>query len=78
MRTKIRHPLADQISIVENEWVSCIPGESSEIAFFWRGQWVNDSIEPFTEYHDKTDGDTSVYTFVPNELIEAFLDENKA
>ena len=77
MRIKIRHPLATHISIVDHSMAMARQGLSSEVAFFWRGQWVNEPIEPFADYHDRSDGDTSVYGYVPNDLIDAFLAETR-
>lgn len=74
-RVKIRHPKADEISIIDHEYAYCGEG-TSEIAFFLNGKWVTERIEPFSEYIDTIGGDTAVYGWVPNELIEAFLDEN--
>jgi len=77
MRTKIRHPKADTISIVD-EWGIL---DRKEIAFFQKGECVLEPIEPFADYHDGADEmeySTSVYRYVPIALIEAFLDENKA
>ena len=78
MLIKINHPKADSISIQDSEFHWCRPGFSSEIAFFKRGSWVTEPIEPFADYHDGSVGDTAVYSYVPNTLIDAFLDENRA
>lgn len=75
---RITHPLADEISVQGSEFHYCRPGVSSEIAFFHQGSWVITPIEPFADYHDGSIGDTAVYSYVPNELIRAFLDENGA
>lgn len=75
MRYKIKHPMADQISVVNHSFAYA--GENtSEIAFFLRGEWVTEPIEPFADYHDGSDWDTAVYAYVPNDLIQAFLAEN--
>lgn len=78
-KVKIKHPLADTLSIATG------PGayagmHTSEIAFFKNNEWVVTPIEPFADYHDESpaDADTAVYPYVPNELIEAFIDENQA
>jgi hypothetical protein len=76
MIVKIDHPKADEISIQQSEFHYCRPGISSEIAFFYKGSWVTEPIEPFADYHDGAIADTAVYSYVPNELIFAFLDEN--
>jgi len=78
-KEKINHPMADTIS-VSNGWGSYGGVSTSEIAFFLNGEWVVNPIEPFADYHDgsPSDADTAVYPYVPNDLIDAFLDENKA
>ncbi len=76
-RYPISHPLADIISVVTG--MHSYSGENtSEVAFFSKGSWVVTPIEPFADYHDGSpmDADTAVYPWVPNELIEAFLQEN--
>jgi hypothetical protein len=76
-KVKIKHPSADIISIITGE--GAYAGENtSEIAFFSKGNWVITPIEPFADYHDGSpnDADTAVYPWVPNSLIEAFLEEN--
>lgn len=77
MRIKINHPLVDTISII-TDYGSYSGANTSEIAFFWRGQWATNPIEPFTKYMDSPDCDNPVYTWVPNEVIDAFLDEYRA
>jgi hypothetical protein len=76
-KIKIKHPNADTISISTGG--GAYAGmHTSEIAFFRRGQWVVTPIEPFADYHDgsPSDAPSAVYPYVPNELIDAFLDEN--
>ena len=75
---RITHPLADEISVQDSEYHYCRTGLSSEIAFFHKGEWVIEPIEPFADYADAAAGDTRVYCYVPNALIRAFLDENNA
>ena len=79
MRYKIKHPMADTISVV-NALGTYSGTNSSEVAFFHKGEWVVTPIEPFADYHDGSpdDADTAVYPWVPNDLINAFLEENKA
>jgi hypothetical protein len=74
---KIKHPLADTISISTGEGIYS-GGATSEIAFFLNNKWVVTPIEPFADYHDgsPSDSSTAVYPWVPNELIEAFILEN--
>jgi hypothetical protein len=76
-KVKIQHPMADTVSIVSGG-IAYAGGNTSEIAFFLNGEWVVNPIEPFADYHDgsPSDADTAVYPYVPNELIDAFLDEN--
>ena len=77
-RVKIKHPNADIISIIDSE-IGCSGLNTSEIAFFLKGEWVVTPIEPFAEYHDgsPSDADTAVYLYVPNELVDAFISENR-
>lgn len=77
-KVKIKHPLADTLSISTGKGV--YNGEdTSEIAFFCKGNWVVVPIEPFAAYHDgsPSDASTAVYGWVPNELIDAFIAENR-
>lgn len=74
MRYSIKHPMADTISVV-NHTLAYAGENTSEIAFFLRGEWVTEPIEPFAKYHDGCEG-TAVYGWVPNALIDAFLAEN--
>ena len=71
---KLNHPMADKISIIDHEHAYATQGISSEIAFFKGKNWVLDIIEPFSEYADGMAGDTRVYGWVPNELIDSFLE----
>lgn len=74
---KIKHPQADRLSIATGK--GAYAGENtSEIAFFLKNEWVITPIEPFAAYHDgsPSDSDTAVYPWVPNDLIQAFLEEN--
>ena len=71
--------MADQISISTGQ--GAYDGDnSSEIAFFKNKDWVVIPIPEFATYHDGSDSiaDTAVYPYVPNELIEKFLDEYRA
>jgi len=71
---KINHPLADRIS-VQNSPSHYAGKNSSEVAFFHHGVFVTQPIEPFTQYSDGVASDTLVYAWVPNEIIETFLEE---
>ena len=75
MRYKIKHPMADTISVV-NHSIAYAGKNSSEVAFFLRGEWVTEPIEPFADYHDGSELDSAVYGWVPNKLTDAFLAEN--
>jgi hypothetical protein len=75
MRYKIKHPMADTISVV-NHSLAYAGKNSSEVAFFHKGEWVVTPIEPFADYHDGSDSDSAVYGWVPNKLIDAFLADN--
>ena len=82
MRTKqhirINHEMADAISVQDSPYHMCRPGVSSEIAFFLNGEFVVEPIEPFADYHDGGHYDTAVYGWVPNKLIENFLEVYRA
>lgn len=71
MKTKIKHPNADAISVIYE-----YNGEEDvrEIAFFLKGKWVTEPIEPFTDYFEQGQ-DTAVYRYVPLNLVNAFLEE---
>jgi hypothetical protein len=71
---KINHPLADRIS-VQNSPSHYASENSSEVAFFHHGVFVTTPIEQFAQYSDAEAGDTRVYPWVPNEIIEQFLEE---
>lgn len=75
MKYHINHPMADSVSVVSHTFAYA--GEdSSEIAFFQDGEWVTDIIEPFEPYADLPAGDTLVYGWVPNAIIDAFILEH--
>ena len=78
MRHTINHPMADSISVQQTTRHLCTPWESSEIAFFSKGKWVTKVIPEFAEYAEYSSGDTRVYGWVPNELIESFLETYNA
>ena len=75
-KIKINHPMADTISISIGE--GAYGGENtSEIAFFRNNDWQVIAIPDFAIYHDgsSSNADTAVYPYVPNELIEKFLNK---
>ena len=78
-RVKINHPMADTISISIGDGV--YNGENtSEIAFFRNNDWQVIAIPDFAIYHDgsSSNADTAVYPYVPNELIDEFLNKYRA
>ena len=75
-RIAITHSDADMMSIAKG--VGAYHNESSsEIAFFLKGEWVVPPIQYFADYHEAC-LDTAIYPWVPNELIESFLDKYRA
>ena len=74
---KINHPLATNMS-VQNSPSHYASENTSEVAFFNRGVFVTTIIEPFAEYADGEAGDTLVYGWVPNEIIDEFLETYRA
>lgn len=79
MRYKIKHPMADTMSVIDHS-LAYSGKKSSELAFFHRGEWIVRPIPEFAQYHDGTpeDHDTAVYPWVPNELIKSFLEKYSA
>ena len=77
-KVKIKHPNADTLSISVGHGTYS-DENTSEIAFFLKGEWVVTPIEPFADYHDgsPSDSSTAVYLYVPNELVDAFISENR-
>ena len=73
-RINITHSDADTMSIAKGVGAYS-DASSSEIAFFLKGEWVVPPIEYFAAYHDGFTTTTAVYGWVPNELIESFLDK---
>lgn len=70
---KINHPLADRIS-VQNSPMHHAGKNSSEVAFFRNGIFQTAIIEEFAEYASDSAGDTRVYDWVPNDLIDEFIE----
>ena len=75
---KLNHPMANKISIIDHEHAYARQGSTSEIAFFMDKDWVTEIIEPFGAYADLPAGDTLVYGWVPNEILDSFLKEYAA
>lgn len=74
----INHPLADSIS-VQNSSFHYANDECSELAFFKNGEFVLEIIPEFKGYEvDNFGSDTLVYSLVPDELVEKFLDQYRA
>ena len=71
MKHLIKHPMADEISVLEGEVALCDEGQV-EIAFFKDGEWVLEPVGPFSEYFYPSDR-TAVYANVPRELVDLFL-----
>lgn len=75
---KINHPLANKMS-VQNSSHHHSTEDTSEIAFFLHNKFQTIVIKEFADYSDGAiGGDTLVYGYVPNELIESFLNEYRA
>ena len=77
-KVKINHIMADTISISTGQ--GAYDGENtSEIAFFKNKDWQVIPIPEFAIYHDGSSSvaDTAVYPYVPNELIDTFLEKYK-
>jgi len=72
-RIAITHNDADMISIAKGKGAYC-GKSSSEIAFFLKDKWVVKPVKGFAEYWQQT-LDTAIYPWVPNELIDSFLDK---
>lgn len=73
--------MADEISIIKlgPGGLTAYSGEHcSEIAFFRNNDWVVKPLPEFAQYHDGSDGDTAVYGWVPDELIDSFISEYRA
>jgi hypothetical protein len=71
---KINHPLANRMSVQNSPSHYCTPGQSSEIAFFRDGIFQTAIIEEFANYASDEDADTRIYNWVPDELIDEFLE----
>lgn len=71
----INHPLANRVSVQDSSAHLCVPGISSEVAFFWGLNFQTIVLKEFAEYTDSAEGDTRIYSHVPNQLIESFLNE---
>lgn len=75
---KINHPLADKIS-VQDSLHHYASQYTSEVAFFYKNKFQTIVLKEFADYCDgDQSGDTLVYGYVPNELIESFLNEYRA
>ena len=70
---KINHPLADRMS-VQNSPMHHAGENTSELAFFRNGVFQTAIIEEFANYASDNAGDTRVYDWVPNDLIDEFIE----
>ena len=70
--------MADQISVQNSPAHYCVNGESSELAFLYRGRFQLETMQEFAEYSEYPYGDTRVYSYVPNELVNDFLNTYRA
>ena len=64
-RTKLNHPMADEISIALGDNGYCNFPYTVELAFFKNGVWVCDILPEFAAFADGPAGDTLVYAGVP-------------
>jgi hypothetical protein len=72
-KQKINHPLANYISVQNDALHYATPGKSNELAFFMGTTWVTKVIPEFSKYAHGEEGDTLVYGWVPNELVNEFM-----
>jgi hypothetical protein len=78
MRYQIKHLMADTISVIQGPGTFS-SSNSSEVAFFMKGEWVVAPIEQLAQYHDGSSqgADSAVYPYVPNSIIASFIKEHK-
>jgi len=72
-RTRIDHPMADEVSIALGDNGYCNFPHSVELAFFMNGEWVSEVVPEFAEYADALAYDTRVYGWVPLSKFASFL-----
>lgn len=70
---KINHPLAERIS-VQTSTRHHAGEDTSEVAFFIGRKFQTKVIKEFAGYADGIEADTLVYSWVPNEIVERFLE----
>ncbi len=71
-RFAIAHPIADRISILDEK----ADATCKELAFFKNSEWVTKYLDEFAGYADGIQhNDTLVYRYVPNYLVNAFLEQ---
>ena len=78
MMYHIVHPLAHGVSVITKKTMprAMATEDTCEIAFFDQdGEWVLVVVEEFAEYSDGYSGDTLVYGYVPNEMVNDFLEK---
>jgi hypothetical protein len=71
---KINHSLADRMS-VQTSPAHHAGENTSEVAFFANKKFQTKIVKEFADYADGVEGDTLVYSWVPNEIVESFLDK---
>ena len=74
---KINHPLADRISVQTSRF-HYASENTSEVALFLKGKFQTVVVDEFAEYADGEASDTLVYGFVPNEIVDEFLETYRA
>jgi len=69
---RIRHNLADEVSVVIGEGAYANFPHSVELAFFQDGEWAQ-LLPELSFYADVPAGDTIVYPYVPLGVFAAFM-----
>ena len=78
-RIKVQHPEVGEVSLaLGSRYYGDPQRDKIEIAFFDKSnRFYNTPVSPFEEYHDVGE-DTSIYAWVPFELVEKWLAEHSA
>ena len=71
---KIDHPLSDRMS-VQNSSRHHAGENTSEVAFFIGKKFQTKIVKEFADYSDGVEADTLVYSWVPNKIVENFLEK---
>ena len=74
VRVALKHPLADEVSIIWGFGTYTSGIENREIAFFKNDEWVTTVIPEFAEYADGSI-ETMVYGWVPVTEVVSFLEQ---